>query len=181
MTRYVAFLRGINVGGHRVTMDGLRGLFRALGFANVETFIASGNVIFEAPAGDPAAVEARVEAHLEGALGYAVETFLRTPAEVAAVAAFRPFPAAVADAEGHTLYVAFLRAALGGAAGRALPAFETPSDEFRVRGRELYWLRRGRMSDSKVSWPLLEKALGTRTTLRNVTTVRKLAALYPPA
>ena len=49
-TRYVAFLRGINVGGHRVSMADLRDVFTSLKFGNVDTFIASGNVIFDAPA-----------------------------------------------------------------------------------------------------------------------------------
>ena len=50
MPKFVAFLRAINVGGHLVKMDELRGLFEALGFSNVETFIASGNVIFDSKA-----------------------------------------------------------------------------------------------------------------------------------
>lgn len=58
MQRYIAFLRAINVGGHTVKMDRLREIFEALGFSNVETFIASGNVVFETTARDPAALEA---------------------------------------------------------------------------------------------------------------------------
>src|SRR3954469_1096146 len=77
--RYIAFLRGINVGGHRVKMDRLRDLFTALGFSNVATFIASGNVIFEAPATDVTELEERIEAQLERSLGYEVEIFVRTP------------------------------------------------------------------------------------------------------
>src|SRR4051794_1405623 len=92
MKRYVAFLRGINVGGHRVKMDHLRDLFTALGFSNVTTFIASGNVIFDTPAPDVSAIESRIEGHLKASLGYEVDTFLRTPAELATVVAFRPFP-----------------------------------------------------------------------------------------
>ena len=57
MPRYIAFLRAINVGGHTVKMDRLREIFESLGFANVETFIASGNVVFETTAGDTAALE----------------------------------------------------------------------------------------------------------------------------
>src|SRR5262249_5968026 len=90
--RYVAFLRGINVGGHRVRMDQLRDLFKALDLSHVETFITSGNVIFEAAAGDSAVLESRIEGHLERSLGYEVDTFIRTPAELASVATFRPFP-----------------------------------------------------------------------------------------
>ena len=92
MTRYIAFLRAINVGGRTVKMDELRTLFAAMGFAGVETFIASGNVIFAADHSDAAALQQRIEGELNQALGYAVATFLRTDAEVAAVARYAPFP-----------------------------------------------------------------------------------------
>jgi uncharacterized protein (DUF1697 family) len=89
--RFIAFLRAINVGGHVVTMEKLRALFEALGFKNVETFIASGNVIFESRSTDTVALERRIEARLLKALGYEVVTFVRTDAEVAAIARYRPF------------------------------------------------------------------------------------------
>ena len=74
MPRYFALLRGINVGGHRIKMDRLRELVEALGFAQVETFIASGNVIFSAHSLDVRGMEERIAGHLEGALGYEVTT-----------------------------------------------------------------------------------------------------------
>ena len=91
MPRFVAFLRAINVGGHVVKMDQLRQLFEALGFAKVETFIASGNVIFEAKSKDTNALQRRIEKHLHQALGYEVVTFLRTLEELDKVANHRPF------------------------------------------------------------------------------------------
>jgi uncharacterized protein (DUF1697 family) len=92
VTRYVAFLRAINVGGHTVKMEALRRLFEGLRFAAVSTFIASGNVVFETDEGDPVALEQLIERALHVALGYEVATFLRTDAEVALVAAYAPFP-----------------------------------------------------------------------------------------
>ena len=74
MPKYFAFLRAINVGGHTVKMDYLRALFEALGFANVETFIASGNVIFETKSKDTNALQREIEKHLHQALGYEVAT-----------------------------------------------------------------------------------------------------------
>src|SRR3954470_8101179 len=94
MPKLVAFLRAINVGGHTVTMASLREAFGAVGLKDVETFIASGNVIFTAPAGKTAALERQIEGHLHGILGYEVKTFVRTQAEVAAIAAYQPFSAA---------------------------------------------------------------------------------------
>ena len=72
-------------------MDRLRDVFTALEFSNVATFIASGNVIFEAPATEATGLEERIEAQLERSLGYEVDTFLRTPADLASIVAFRPF------------------------------------------------------------------------------------------
>ena len=178
--RYIAFLRGINVGGHRVKMDRLRDLFTALEFSNVATFIASGNVIFEAPAMDATGIEKRIEAHLERSLGYEVETFLRTPADLASIVAFRPFASEDVEAPGHTLYVAFLRDALGGEDEQKMLSFRTERDDFRVHGRKLYWLCRGKITDSMVNWRLVAKSVPMRSTVRNVTMLRKLAALYPP-
>ena len=87
MPRYIALLRGINVGGHRVKMDRLRGLFEARGFEDVATFIASGNVIFSSDSVDAASLGRDIEEHLENELGYEVATFIRTPAEMTATSA----------------------------------------------------------------------------------------------
>jgi uncharacterized protein (DUF1697 family) len=180
MRRYVAFMRALNVGGHIVKMDYLRSLFESLGFGGVESFIASGNVIFDSPSNDTADLERRIEAHLKQALGYEVATFLRSPAEVDAAAARRPFRDADPLPEGHTLQVIFLKAAPDAEARRKVAELGTDYDAFHVEGRELYWWTRGRSSDSKVNPKRLEKALGMTGTARNVTTVRKLAAKYPP-
>lgn len=83
--RYGALLRGINVGGHRVKMDHLRTLFDALGYADVQTLIASGNVIFSSDSEDSSALQAEIETHLLAELGYEVATFIRTHEELAAV------------------------------------------------------------------------------------------------
>ncbi len=176
MPRYIAFLRAINVGGHVVKMEQLRRLFEALALKSVETFIASGNVIFESPSRDPRVLEARIEAHLLKALGYEVKTFLRTPAEVADVAEHQPF-----DPAGESsLYVAFLQSEPARAAEKQLLALCTAMDDFHVRNREVYWLiRHKRMTESLFSGARLEKILGTPMTMRNTTTVKRLAARYP--
>ena len=175
MSRHVALLRAINVGGHTVKMDALRDLFLALDLANVSTFIASGNVLFDA-AGTDAALERRIEAHLEKALGYEVVTFVRTAGELAAVTAHRPFPAAAIEAA-FGLMILFLKAAPPAAAVERLLAYRRDSDDFAVHGREAYWLRRTQQSETKFTAATLERALGGPATARSITTVRKLAAL----
>ena len=175
MPRLIAFLRAINVGGHTVTMSNLRALFEALGFGRVETFIASGNVLFDAAARDVRALEARIERHLEQALGYAVATFVRTPAELAVVAAYRPFAGADPVPAGHNLSVGFLKAPPSAEVCRRVRALGTETDDLHIHGRELYWWRRVGVNETTVTGARLEKTLGAPTTLRSVTTVRKLA------
>lgn len=175
--RYVAFLRAVNVGKRQVKMDALRALFQALGFSAVETFIASGNVIFTAPAQDTRALEKRIERELEKALGFEVETFLRTPAELKAITGHRPFGD---DADGHTVYVNFVYEPLPEDSAERLEALRTEVDEFRVHGREFYWLARKKISESLVTGPMIAKAIGkVPSTNRNMTTIHKLAAKYP--
>jgi uncharacterized protein (DUF1697 family) len=176
MRRFAALLRALNVGGHTVTMSRLRSLFEELDFANIETLIASGNVIFDARDRNAATIERRIERHLEGALGYAVATFLRTPDELARIAAAQPFTARALAAPGARLFVAFLgESPTAPARSRAL-ALRAPTDDLAVDGREIYWLCRVPMNQAAVSGAVLEHALGLPVTVRNVTTVRKIAA-----
>lgn len=175
---FIAFLRAINVGGHTVKMERLRTLFGELGFSQVETFIASGNVIFAAPKADVQALEKQIENHLRQSLGYEVATFIRTPSELAAIAAYQPFPRAELDAAGHSQYIAFVSAPPTAAAQQKLMIFNSNINEFHVHDREIYWLCRTSMHKSTFSGALLEKTLGMAATLRNMTTVKKLAAKY---
>jgi uncharacterized protein (DUF1697 family) len=178
MPKYVALLRAINVGGHTVKMDHLRGLFEAMGFANVETFIASGNVIFDSKSGNTLTIERKIEKHLKEALGYEVTTFVRSIAELAAVAAYKPFSDGELNKEGHTLYIGFVLNSPDDQAQEKLLAYRGELDDLHIQGREVYWLCRTKMMDSKFSMALLEKVLGMRATFRNSTTVRKIAAKY---
>lgn len=102
-TQFVAFLRGINVGGHIVKMDVLKSAFESLGFANVQTVLASGNVVFEADEVDISAIEDK----LQEACGFAVPCIVRTMEEVRAVANLKPFKDVVVSV-GTRLFVTFL-------------------------------------------------------------------------
>lgn len=170
--RYIAFLRAINVGGHVVKMDRLRTVFEAAGLENVETFIASGNVIFDSRARNAATLEKQIETALSKALGYEVTTFLRSPADVARAAEYEAFDAVADD---DSLFVGFLKEKP--ASANTVVALSTPSDRFAVHDREVYWLRR-KSSETVFSAARIEKALRMPMTMRNVTTVKKLAAKY---
>src|ERR1039458_910825 len=102
MPRYVALLRGINLGGHTVKMDRLKKLFEELGLKNVETFIASGNVVFESASKNAGALEKKIAVHLEKSLGFPAATFLRTDQELAAVLEHE----ALGDFGAQTVYIA---------------------------------------------------------------------------
>ena len=177
MSRYVAFLRAINVGGHTVKMDALRGLFESWGATRVETFIASGNVVFDTARRNAVAIERALEAHMRKELGYEVGTFLRTLPELAAVADHAPFPQAEYDA-GGTLFVAFMKEAAAAPSARAVASLRTDVDDFAINGREVYWLRRRQLMESLAVGPPLERIVGSPMTVRNVNTVRRLAAKY---
>ena len=173
MSKYVAFLKAINVGGHVVKMDELRELFAGLRFSNVESFIASGNVIFETKSAPDQKLEQKIEKHLEAALGYAVGTFVRSMEEIRAIGEYQPF-----SNKGLVLNVGFMRGALSTSVVEQVMGFKTDVDDFHVYGREVYWLCQIRTSDSKFPAKKFEKVTGGEITWRNMNTVVRLADRY---
>ena len=178
MPKYFAFLRAINVGGHIVKMDQLKSLFEELGFTNVETFIASGNVIFDAKVTNSKSLEHKIEKHLEKSLGYEVVTFQRSVDELSAIAKHSAFPEKEINAEGHTLFVCFVNDKPSGEGSKKLLAQASAIDGFHINEREVYWLYRRPSGESKFYGPSLEKSLGMKTTVRNVNTVHRLVKKY---
>lgn len=176
--RYVIFLKGINVGGHTVKMARLRELFTEMGFGNVATHIASGNVVLTAPDSDSRALERTIEAALDASLGYPVPAFARTDEELLRIASFDAFSERQRSGTVHGTYVAFLRTPAEPDTIRRVTEASTDDDLFRLYGRELYWLCRTRFSDSPFSGPALEKLLGGPTTVRKTTTVAKISSRY---
>jgi uncharacterized protein (DUF1697 family) len=158
-------------------MSRLKSLFEELGFDEVETFIASGNVIFSSKAKDSTQLETRIARQLEKSLGYPVDTFVRTAEEVVAIGKAKVFPEE--GDHGITVHVGFLHKPLPADAARKLTAVRTKEDEFKVKGRDYYWLCRTRVSQSKV-WSSAEmKAVKLPTSsMRNLTSIRKLIAKH---
>ena len=174
MARYIAFLRAINVGGHTVKMEALKDLFSKLGFRNVETFIASGNVIFETKAAPDRTLENKIEKLLESELGYAVSTFVRTEAEIQAVSIYKPFSEELLSVA-QSLNVGFLHEP---PILSSVESFRSEIDEFHVHGREVYWLCRGKQNESKFVSKPFERAIKGAVTFRSTKTVARLAAKY---
>lgn len=177
MPRFIAFLRAINVGGHTVRMKDLRQVFESLGLSRVETFIASGNVMFETASKDAGVLGKKIGDGLRQELGYDVAAFIRTDEELAAIANYRPFRQSDIDAAA-ALNIAFLAATIDDPSRQKVMAFRTEIDDFHVHQREVYWLCRRKQSESTFSNAVLEKALRRQSTLRGVNTIKKIAAKY---
>ncbi|HEU4945500.1 MAG TPA: DUF1697 domain-containing protein [Solirubrobacterales bacterium] len=177
MDRYVAFLRGMNLGGRRIKNEELGAEFEALGFVDVACFRASGNVVFATEDGDEAELTERIEVGLAEALGYAVPVFLRNATELRALAAHEPFDAAAVKAAKGKLQVALLPEKPGARARKEALAEATDEDRLALEGRELYWLPSGGISESGLDLKTIEAAVGPWT-LRTMGTVEQIVAKH---
>jgi uncharacterized protein (DUF1697 family) len=174
MPKYVAFLRAINVGGNTlIRMADLKEMFEAAGLENVQTYIQSGNVIFESSTADVASLEKQLERGLEKSTGKRIPLFVRTMREVRAIAGKSPF---TADGE-QIVHVVFLAQKPDKKQQQALLALKSEADDFVVKGREVFNLRRDR-EKSIFSNNFIEKMLKMPATTRNLTTIIKIAEKY---
>jgi uncharacterized protein (DUF1697 family) len=174
---YVAFLRGMNVGGRRLTNDDLRAHFSAMGLAEVATFRASGNVVFAGDARPPDAVRRRIESGLAELLGYETPTFVRTAAEVRALAAATPFAPERLHSSAGKLQVGFLSEPVSAQARSDALALAGESDGLVFDGCELYWLPAGGVLDSPLDMTSLARVLGSMT-IRTKGTIELIAAKH---
>lgn len=169
---YVALLRGINVGGHKlIKMAELKAMFEALGLTKVQTYIQSGNVLFASNEEEAEPLRRRIEQQIEAVFGFDVPVALRTLDEWERIIAQCPFPA------DESLYVAVMTEAPLPEGVDRLQAHKIDGDEFRIGSREVYLLYRQPVHKSKLTNNLLEKKLGVPATSRNWQTMTRLAAL----
>jgi uncharacterized protein (DUF1697 family) len=174
VNQYIAFLRAINVGGNTIVkMDVLRRQFELLGFTNVQTYIQTGNVIFESEEKDTSVLEGQIERQLEKGLGKSIQLFVRTMREVESIAKKPPFN----PKENETLHIVFLKTKPNKKSEQALASFNSKADEFLIKGREVYNLRHDRDA-SIFSNNFIEKTLGVAATTRNLTTIQKIVEKY---
>ena len=159
-------------------MEELRALFESVPLANVSTFIASGNVIFESA--KPAdRLETAIERKLKSALGYEVATMVRSTSDLGAIV--RHVEARqLGPGGGVTLYVGFLKAAPPKAIAAAVAGMSNEVDVLAVSGRELYWRCNRPFSESTVAGPRLGRLLGGPVTIRTYNTVGRLVARMGP-
>ncbi|MFT3863442.1 MAG: DUF1697 domain-containing protein [Solirubrobacterales bacterium] len=178
MERYVAFLRGMNLGNRRIKNPELVTHFEAMGLEDVATFRASGNVVLVDPAGETEAkLQARLEAELDERLGYDVAVFLRSAAEVTEIAAREPFPVAAIERSKGKPQVQLLAKKPSAKAAKEALALAGEDDLMVVEGRELHWLPSVGLSATEVDLKALDAALG-KGTMRTAGTIEAIATKY---
>jgi uncharacterized protein (DUF1697 family) len=170
--RYVAFLRGINLGSiNKVSMPRLRELAEGLGYTDVVTYINSGNLILTAT--DPAAtIEERLHRAIADELGLKVDVAVRTPARLATIVAENPFP----DGDPSQVTVAFLTRAAPAEAKRKVAARATEDEPYVFSGQEVYVHYKQGIGRSKLSAKFSD-LVGVSATVRNLRTVTKVLDL----
>lgn len=178
MPRYIALLRGINLGKRRIKMDALRDLFAELSFTDVATHLASGNVLFNASTRSTTQLESTIEAHLLTRTGWDVPTLVRSQAELSTLVAQAPLGDCFADQPAASTQVTFFKTPLPAELATSITATKTATDRFAISGREAYWRCATKLTESVV-WT--EKRpnpyqLSTGTT-RNLSTLRALLDL----
>ena len=175
MTR-IGLLRAVNVGGAKMIMAELRAMMEAAGFKGAQTLVQTGNLVFDAPAGSDAALEARIEAEMAARLGVTTDVIVRTAAEWDAAIAANPMPDAARADPSHLVLMPLKDAVDDGALER-LRSVIKGRETVEIVGRELYAYYPDGIGTSKLVIKLIERQLGTRTTGRNWNTVLKLAEL----
>lgn len=172
--KYVALLRGINVGGkNKLPMKDLSELFVAAGCTDIETYIQSGNVVFAAKASVFKELPTTISAAILERFGYTVPVVLRSSAEMTAIAAANPFLSTATDEK--QLHVYFLAEAPDATRVDALDPLRSTPDKFAVVGRDIYLFLPNGMGRTKLTNAYFDAKLSTVCTARNWKTVCRLA------
>ena len=177
MLAHIALLRGINVGGQKIVrMERLRASCAALGFRNVETYLQSGNVVFQAGRRPLSMLAAQIGDAIRRDFGFAVSVVVKTSGEMADVIARNPF-LRERGIDVSKLHVTFLSAPVPRRALKNLEGLSRQSDRFYVGRREVYLYCPEGYGRTKFSNAALEKALSVRGTTRNWRTVTALSEI----
>lgn len=173
--KYVALMRGINVGGkNRLPMAELRAVFEEVGCTNVQTYIQSGNVLFEAGAG-ARQLPGTVAQIIESRFGYRVPVVLREAAALSALADNNPFLTPGQDTK--KLHLMFLADEPDRERAAALDPNRYAPDAFHLRGKEVYLYFPNGTARSKLNTAYFDRALATVGTVRNWNTLNRLIEL----
>ncbi|GIN72700.1 hypothetical protein J14TS2_31750 [Bacillus sp. J14TS2] len=177
MPVYIAFLRGINVGGHRkIKMNELRTSLEKIGLDHVQTYIQSGNVLFESNEKEEW-LRQEIERRIFEDFGFSISVILRTATELEAIIANLPFPEEIilkvrTSSVGEILYVALLLHAPLQEKVERLDGYKHDGEDYQVVGHEVYFLFGNGARNSKLADQM--QSLGVPTTVRNWKTLNKL-------
>jgi uncharacterized protein (DUF1697 family) len=152
-------------------------MFSALGFGELATFRASGNVAFAGQDEPLEQMRPRIEAALAASLGYAVPTFLRTAAEIRAIAASQPFEQRLVEASAGKLQVSLLDGPPSAKARRHVLELAGDQDRLAFGEQELYWLPNGGILESALDLRAIDEAIGP-STRRTKNTIEQMAARF---
>jgi len=167
----------MNLGNRRIKNPELKAEFEQLGFTEVATFRASGNVIFEAKKGAESTLQKQIEGGLAEGLGYEVPVFLRSVAELAEIAAQQPFRPKQVKASKGKLQVLLLAKKPVATACKTVLGLATDEDLLAIESRELYWLPSGGISESDLDLKAIDKALD-KGTMRTMGTLEQIVAKH---
>ena len=176
--RYIAFLRGINVGGKNIIkMEKLKSDFETLGFKNVKTFIQSGNVLFDSGGKDSSALEKKIEKGLLNEYNSEIKTMVRTTAEIRELVERNPFANITPD-ESVKFYVCFSSEEIESQPKLPVVSEKEACEIIEINGKEIFVVSR-RMKDGRYGFPnsFIEKKLTKFSTARNWNTIRKMIGL----
>jgi uncharacterized protein (DUF1697 family) len=175
VSRQIAFLRAVNVGGNaKLPMAELRRVAENAKLGSVSTILQSGNLVFTTSTRPPA-TEKVLEAACAKAFGLKTDVFVRTSSEIEEVIAQNPFPEMARDDPAH-LVVLVMRGAPVERSFKALQSAIVGREIVRGAGRHAYVTFPDGIGTSKLSLALVERHLGIAGTMRNWNTIRKLAA-----
>ena len=171
-------LRGINVSGQKkIKMDDLKALFESLEFANVKTYIQSGNVIFESSTLDLEELKTTIEDNIEKAFGFSVSVIIRSTYEFESIIKSNPFIGHGSREDDTKFLVTFLTNAPPESIAKTVQQFAKKPEALVIRGREIYLHCPNGYGKSKLSNSFLERKLGVTATTRNWKTVKQLNEL----
>jgi len=177
MTNYISILRGINVGGNkRIKMDALRQMFVELGCANVQTYIQSGNVIFESSEADVLTLEKTISAKILETFGFEVPVLVLTASEIATAVSNNPYSTDLAK-DPTTIHFTFLSHLPDPTLlSKIVPTNYLP-DEFISLGKVIYMHCPNGYGNTKLTNTFFENKLKLTATCRNLKTSMELASL----
>ncbi|SEQ48377.1 Uncharacterized conserved protein, DUF1697 family [Virgibacillus subterraneus] len=177
---YIALLRGINVGGkNKIKMGELRDVLETMGLNRVQTYIQSGNILFESNEKEEP-LQKQIEKKIEEGFGYSINVILRTPTELERIIGNCPFSEkAISEAEasavGESLYVALLSKPPSQEGIKRLSNYKNEKVIYLIEGREIYLLFHHSIKNSNLARSL--QKLGVPVTIRNWKTLNKLDAM----